>query len=62
MLKAGHPVEFTTEEHLDPLVPFREHLIRVPVGLPHDASDLSDVVGRYILMEQVAHRVHEDSS
>ena len=38
----------------------REHLEAVPVRAPHHVEHALDVRERHILVEQVAHRVHED--
>src|SRR5206468_1787512 len=40
--------------------PLGKHLERMPMGTPHDRKDLSNVVLRYLAMEQIAHRIHED--
>src|SRR5215831_10725947 len=39
---------------------FGENLKRVPVRLLHGAEDVANEFLRHILMEEVAHRIHED--
>src|SRR5690606_24059856 len=43
-----------------PRTPLREHLENVPVSRLHRVEDLVDEGVRNCLMEEVAHRVHED--
>jgi len=40
--------------------PFGEYLVDVPVGSAHDMPDHCKVIGRYIPVEEVGHRVDKD--
>lgn len=40
----------------------REDLVLVPVRLVHDREDALDVLDRDVLVEEVAHTVHEHAS
>ena len=42
--------------------PFREHLIYVPVSIFHDGENAIDERLRYVFVEQVTHRIDEDST
>ena len=48
------------EEFAQKRTALREHLVDVPVGLLHRIEYLRDMADRDLLVEQVAHGIHED--
>src|SRR5271157_1890839 len=54
--------ELRLKHCLHPRRSLGQDLIRVPVGFHHDIDDGGDVLVAHALVEQVAHRVHEDHS
>jgi hypothetical protein len=58
--QAGELMQRSTQKVSHPLGPFRQHLKRVVLRLTHDIANLADLFERKILMEHIAHRVHED--
>src|SRR6185295_6708683 len=45
---------------LHPLRPLRENLVGMLIGFEHHVEDLLDPLVLYLLVEQIAHTVHED--
>src|SRR5271166_6270066 len=54
--------ELCLKQCLHPRRSLGQDLIRVPVGFHHDIDNGGDVLVAHALVEQVAHRVHEDHS
>src|SRR5271157_837760 len=54
--------ELRLKQCLHPRRSLGQNLIRVPVGFHHDIDNGGDVLVAHALMEQVAHRIHEDHS
>src|SRR5271157_1222838 len=54
--------ELRLKQCLHPRRSLGQDLIRVPVGFYHDIDNGGDVLVAHSLVEQVAHRVHEDHS